>query len=250
MRLSKEQKGSLELSSQNAEEQSTISRNIDGLKEEIAGACIKSNQLPSSVVLCGACKTRSPVEIREAFGCGIQDFGENYVQEAEPKMRALADLQIVWHFIGRIQSNKTKLIAENFDWVQTVDRLSIAKRLSDARADSSKKDQPLNVCIQVNVDEEEQKAGVLVEDLADLINETAQLPHLNLRGLMAIPEVPERESDSGPAFRKLNDLFHQYARPEIRCWDTLSMGMSGDFKAAIEAGATLIRLGTSIFGPR
>ena len=236
--------------SQHAEEPLTISRKIDAVKDEVASTCAKVARASSSVVICGASKTRSPAEIREAFNCGIRDFGENYVQEAEPKMQALADAEIIWHFIGRIQSNKTKLIAEHFDWVQTVDRFSIARRLSDARAKSSKNDQPLNVCIQVNVDDEEQKAGVNVDELSDLINETAKLPNLRLRGLMVIPKAPEQASNSIDPFIKLKELFNTYAPPEASHWDTISMGMSGDFKEAIEAGATIIRLGTSIFGPR
>ena len=236
--------------SQHAKEPLTISRKIDAVKDEVASTCAKADRAHSSVVICGASKTRSPAEIREAFECGIRDFGENYVQEAEPKMQALADAEINWHFIGRVQSNKTKQIAEHFDWVQTVDRFSIARRLSDARAKASKKDQPLNVCIQVNMDEEEQKAGVNVDELPDLIRETAQLPNLRLRGLMIIPKAPEQASNSIDPFIKLKMLFETHAPSEASHWDTLSMGMSGDFKEAIEAGATIIRLGTSIFGPR
>lgn len=236
--------------SQHAEEPLTIPRKIDAVKDEVARTCAKVACASSSVVICGASKTRSPAEIREAFDYGIRDFGENYVQEAEPKIQALADVEIIWHFIGRIQSNKTKLIAEHFDWVQTVDRFSIARRLSDARAKSSKKDHLLNVCIQVNVDDEEQKAGVNVDELSDLINETAKLPNLRLRGLMVIPKAPEQASNSIDPFIKLKELFDIHTPPEASHWDTLSMGMSGDFKEAIKAGATIIRLGTSIFGPR
>ena len=236
--------------SQHAEEPLPISKKIDAVKEEVASTCARVDRAFSSVVICGASKTRSSAEIREAYDYGIRDFGENYVQEAAPKIEALADTEIIWHFIGRIQSNKTKQIAESFDWVQTVDRFSIARRLSDARAKSRKKDRPLNICIQVNVDDEGQKAGVNADELPDLIYETVHLPNLRLRGLMAIPKAPEQASDSMNPFIKLKELFNTHAPPEASHWDTLSMGMSGDFKEAIAAGATIIRLGTSIFGPR
>ena len=228
----------------------TISNNITSLKKVIASTCCEANRRSREVLICGASKTRSPAEIREAFDCGVSNFGENYMQEAQSKIEALTDIAITWHFIGRIQSNKTKLIADYFDWVQTVDRFSIAKRLSKARTNSNRKEDPLNICIQVNLDNEEQKAGVIEEELPDLVQATAELPGIRLRGLMAIPKVPEFESHSYEAFNKLKMLFRKHSLPKNYDWDTLSMGMSGDFKQAIRAGATIVRLGTSIFGPR
>ena len=170
----------------------------------------------------------------------MRDFGENYAQEAIAKIDALANLDIVWHFVGAIQSNKTRDIARHFHWVHTVDRLKVATRL-DAAAERT-----LNVCIQVNVDAEPQKAGVEPAELPDLIACVAELPRLKLRGLMVIPAP----GDTRSSFRRTRELFDEVAPRARRNWDTLSMGMSGDFADAIAEGANLVRIGTAIFGPR
>ena len=227
-----------------------ISERISRLREEIDSVCQRVDRKADEITILAASKQKSHIDISDASGCGIENFGENYLQEAETKMEALPDESLSWHFIGRIQSNKTKKIAERFDWVQTVDRMAIAERLSNARERSSSPAVPLNVCIQVNLDNEPQKAGVSVEELPDLISQVSTLPYLNLRGLMAIPQASQEETDSRAAFALLRRLFEDARCNDVNRWDTLSMGMSMDYRIAIEEGATMIRLGTTIFGPR
>lgn len=188
-------------------------------------------------------KRKSAALIREAFAAGVRDFGENYLQEALPKIQSLGDLPATWHFIGAIQSNKTRSIAEHFDWVHTVSSEKIARRLSD----QCPEDKTLDVCLQVNVDEDPQKAGVPPEEAATLLAEVKGFPRIRLRGLMTILQ---QHSDPLSGYRKLSDLWTQL-RPDAGArWDTLSMGMSGDFQAAIAAGATHVRVGTAVFGAR
>lgn len=186
-------------------------------------------------------KARNAAEIRAAYDGRQRHFGENYLQDAVPKMTALTDLDIVWHFIGAIQSNKTRDIARYFQWVHTVDRAKIANRLNAAT------ERPLDVCIQVNVDAEPQKAGVSPGELPDLVARFRELPRLRLRGLMTIPRA---DGDRRASFRRLKSLFDDLADEAGEHWDSLSMGMSDDFEIAIEEGATLVRIGTAIFGPR
>lgn len=186
-------------------------------------------------------KARDAADVRAAYAAGQREFGENYVQEATAKIAALADLDIVWHFIGAIQSNKTRDIADRFRWVHTVDRAKIASRLNAAAGDV------LDVCVQVNVDAEPQKAGVVPADLLALVAHIAALPRLRLRGLMVIPR---QGGDSRASFRRTRSLFETMAPRAGPHWDTLSMGMSDDFEAAVEEGATIVRVGTAIFGPR
>ena len=193
------------------------------------------------VRLLAVSKTRTAAEVRAAYRAGLEDFGENYVQEALAKMTALGDLNVAWHFIGAIQSNKTRDIARHFDWVHTVDRSRIASRL-DAAAP-----RPLNLCIQVNIDAEPNKAGVAPADLPSLIAHIATLPRLRLRGLMAIPRP---DANGRASFRRMRQLFNALAPHAGPHWDTLSMGMSADFETAIEEGATIVRIGTAIFGAR
>lgn len=193
------------------------------------------------VRLVAVSKTRSAAEVEAAHRGGLTDFGENYVSEALNKIAALEHLGLVWHFIGAIQSNKTRDIASRFQWVHTVDRPRIATRLDAAAA------RALDVCIQVNIDAEPQKAGVAPADAAALAAHIGDLPRLRLRGLMTIPRA---DGDARDAFRRARQLF-EALRPRAGAhWDTLSMGMSGDFAAAIEEGATIVRIGTAIFGPR
>ena len=190
------------------------------------------------VQLIAVSKTRSNSEIQEAVNAGQVHFGENYLQESLDKISFFKERELIWHFIGPIQSNKTALIAENFDWVHSVDRLKIAKRLSDQRDPSLGK---LNILIQINIDEEQTKSGLLLKDVNEIISEVSDLPNLSLRGFMCIPN-PE---NSDKSFSEMADLISKY--PFL---DTLSMGMSSDLELAIQNGATLVRVGTDIFGPR
>lgn len=199
-----------------------------------------------TVHLCAVSKTQSADIIRQAYQAGQKIFGENYVQEALAKQTALQDCDIEWHFIGPIQSNKTSLIAQHFDWVHSVDRLKIAQRLSDARpADCP----PLNICLQVNISDEPTKSGVSEEELVKLAQQVANLPRLRLRGLMAIPAPL---SDYHLQRAQFHHVYQAYERMKALGFalDTLSIGMSGDYEAAIAEGSTLIRLGTAIFGQR
>lgn len=188
-------------------------------------------------------KTRAAAEVASLRGAGIEDFGENYLQEALPKIRELADRGITWHFIGAIQSNKTRDIARHFDWVHTVDRVRVADRLNAAAH------RTLDVCLQVNVDREPQKAGVAPEQTGELLARVKELENLRARGLMAIPKEGDGEATRA-SFRRLRGLFDDLAPIAGPSWDTLSMGMSGDFEVAVAEGSTLVRIGTALFGPR
>ncbi len=188
-------------------------------------------------------KTRSAAEIRQAYAAGVTDFGESYLNEALEKIAALGDLPLCWHFIGPVQSNKTRGIAQQFHWLHSLDRLRIAQRLDrDRPADLP----PLQVLIQVNIDAEPQKGGVLPAELPALITQVRALPRLRLRGLMAIPAP----GGGATAFPRMQALFAQHADQGGPDWDSLSMGMSNDYLDAVAAGANLVRIGTAIFGPR
>jgi pyridoxal phosphate enzyme (YggS family) len=216
-----------------------IRRNID----EGARSAARS---PDSVRLLAVSKTHAPALIREAFEAGQTCFGENYVQEALDKIAALAGLPVEWHFIGPIQSNKTRPIAEQFDWVHGIDRLKIAQRLNEARPPGLS---PLNVCIQVNVSGEASKSGCEPEEVAGLAQAVAAMPRLKLRGLMAIPEPTADIALQHQRFRMLAQLQDALNRDGL-VLDTLSMGMSDDYQAAIEEGSTIVRIGTALFGQR
>lgn len=181
-----------------------------------------------------------------AYGAGQHAFGESYAQEALDKIAALRDLDMVWHFIGPLQSNKTKLIAENFAWAHSVERAKIAQRLSDQRPASLP---PINLCLQVNVSGEASKSGVAPSEVAALAQTVATLPNIKLRGLMAIPEATEEGTKQHAQFRLLRELYDRL-NAQGYALDTLSMGMSGDLEAAIAEGATIVRLGSAIFGER
>jgi pyridoxal phosphate enzyme (YggS family) len=221
------------------------------LTERITEAAARAHRLPGSVTLVAVSKTFPASDVLALARCGQRHFGENYVQEALAKIAAVRaaapDLPLQWHFIGPIQSNKTRPLAEHFDWVQSVDRLKIAERLSEQRpADLP----PLNVLLQVNVSGEASKSGVLPDDVPLLARAISALPALRLRGLMAIPEPaddPRRQRIPLAAMRLLYDSLRaaQYEQ-----WDTLSMGMSGDLEAAVAEGATMVRIGTALFGAR
>ena len=225
----------------------SISKRIAELNLRLNAAARKANRSAAGVRLIAVSKTHDAAAIRSAAAAGLQDFGENYLNEALPKIRALGDLRLTWHFIGAIQSNKTADIARNFQWVQTVDRLKIAERLSRQRPEGAG---PLNVLIQINIDDEPQKAGIRAAALAEFAAQLLPLPRIRLRGLMAIPRPVDDPAQQAAAFRRMRELFSAAKPTGATHWDTLSMGMSGDFEIAIAEGATMVRIGTAIFGPR
>ena len=212
-------------------------------------ACDSSGRDNGSVRVLAVSKTRSSAEIRLAYDSGIENFGENYVQEAVQKIHELRDLPLTWHYIGGIQSNKTKDLARYFQWVHSIDRANIASRLDAARAEF-RPNNPLNVCLQLNLDEEVQKSGVTAQDVEELLQHTKQLTHLRVRGFMTIPKPHSDSSFIQEGFRQAAELFRKYRDIGDDNWDTLSMGMSGDFANAVSERATLVRLGTVLFGPR
>ncbi|WP_085587719.1 MULTISPECIES: YggS family pyridoxal phosphate-dependent enzyme [unclassified Pseudomonas] len=222
---------------------STLADNLSAISARIASAAQAAGREPASVQLLAVSKTKPASAIREIHAAGVCDFGENYLQEALTKQQALGDLPLIWHFIGPIQSNKTKAIAEHFDWVHSVDRLKIAQRLSEQRPAGLA---PLNICLQVNVSGEDSKSGCAPADLPALAKAVAALPNLRLRGLMAIPEPTDDRAAQEAAFATLRQLQEGLDLG----LDTLSMGMSHDLEAAIAQGATWVRIGTALFGAR
>ncbi|EPJ91966.1 MULTISPECIES: YggS family pyridoxal phosphate-dependent enzyme [Pseudomonas] len=222
---------------------STIAGNIAQVEARIRAAALAVQRDVTSIHLLAVSKTKPAAALREAYAAGVRDFGENYLQEARAKQVELADLPLCWHFIGPIQSNKTRDIAEHFAWVHSVDRLKIAQRLSDQRpADLP----PLNICIQVNVSGEASKSGCNPADLPALAAAISGLPRLKLRGLMAIPEPTEDRAEQDAAFATVRTLQESLNMG----LDTLSMGMSHDLESAIAQGATWVRIGTALFGAR
>lgn len=224
----------------------TIGSNLQAVRERIATACAGAQRPVNEVTLLAVSKTFGPDAVREAHAAGQRAFGENYIQEAIEKMALLADLPLQWHCIGPVQSNKTRLVAQHFDWMHTVDRLKVAQRLSEQRPDDKP---PLNVCIQVNIDGGPSKSGVAPAEALELARQIAELPRLQLRGLMTIPEPAESYEAQLAVHAKAAALFHEL-RDAGLVLDTLSMGMSADLEAAIAAGSTMVRVGTSIFGGR
>ncbi|MCY6411902.1 YggS family pyridoxal phosphate-dependent enzyme [Acinetobacter sp. VNH17] len=212
--------------------------------DQIQLACERVQRDPASVQLLAVSKTHPSQSLRDMYQAGQRSFGENYLQEALTKIDELQDLEIEWHFIGHVQRNKTKHLAEKFDWVHGVDRLIIAERLSSQRLENRK---PLNICIQVNIDGQDSKDGCQPDEVAELVKQISQLSNIRLRGLMVIP-APE----NSVAFADAKTLFEQVRSQHARLqdWDTLSMGMSGDLDAAIAAGSTMVRVGTALFGAR
>ena len=227
----------------------SLGHSYDQARERLRNALEDAGRAQDAAKLLAVSKTKPAAMIRQAWQLGQREFGENYLQEALEKQTELADLDgIVWHFIGPLQSNKTRSVAEHFDWVHSVDRLKIAKRLSKQRPTHLA---PLNICLQVNISREESKAGVLPEELEALAREVATLPNLYLRGLMAIPAPVESVDAQRQPLAALREALTalQISLPDAPL-DTLSMGMSDDLEAAILEGATLVRLGTAIFGAR
>jgi pyridoxal phosphate enzyme (YggS family) len=206
--------------------------------------CNESGRESSEVIAIGASKTQSVQSIRQAYEGGITNFGENYLQEAEGKISQLPS-DITWHFIGAIQSKKSKKIARMFDWVHTIDRIEIAQLLNNARPEELGK---LNVCVQVNLDKEKSKSGIDLEEVDDFLWEIQNLDNLTVRGLMAIPKPKDNERQK-LSFKKIKNKFNELKK-NYNELDTLSMGMSADYQEAIAEGSTMIRIGTNLFGPR
>jgi PLP dependent protein len=227
-----------------------MSQNLQAVRQRIEAAAHAALRTPQSIHLLAVSKTFGPEAVIAAADAGQRAFGENYLQEALDKMAAVhaarPDLLLEWHFIGPIQSNKTRPIAENFDWVHSVDREKIAQRLSEQRPDDLP---PLNVCLQVNISGEDSKSGVAPGDLPELARKAAGLPRLRLRGLMAIPEPADDPERQRAPLRRLRDMQDQLTASGL-VLDTLSMGMSSDLEAAVAEGATIVRIGTAIFGHR
>jgi len=226
-----------------------IAFNIEEIRDRVSSSLKASNRPGDAVTLLAVSKTRSVAEICEAMAAGIEDFGENYLQEACVKISEISPSSSAsprWHYIGPIQANKTRTISELFHWVHTVDRLKIAQRLSAQRPEQLP---PLNICIQVNIDNEATKAGINLEDVPALAAEIHQLPGITLRGLMIIPQKEADNEQRKTTFRTLAKTLDtlKASIPEL---DTLSMGMSADYSLAIQEGATCIRVGSAIFGPR
>ncbi|MFW1746035.1 YggS family pyridoxal phosphate-dependent enzyme [Acinetobacter guillouiae] len=211
---------------------------------QIQQACLAANRDVSQVQLLAVSKTHPSTLLKEMYATGQRAFGENYLQEALEKIEDLTDLEIEWHFIGHVQRNKTKHLAEKFAWVHGVDRFIIAERLSNQREATQT---PLNICLQVNIDAQDSKDGCQPDEVADLVKQISQLKNLKLRGLMVIPAP-----DHPQAFSEAKQLFDQVKvhHAHTEDWDTLSMGMSGDMVEAIAAGSTMVRIGTALFGAR
>lgn len=225
----------------------TIAERIDSALQGITQAATSVHRPPNSVKLLAVSKTKPVSDIIEAYEAGQRMFAENYVQEGVEKVQELAHLtDIEWHMIGPIQSNKTKVVSEHFDWVQSVDREKIARRLNEQRPDNLP---PLNVCIQLNIDDEESKSGVKPDQLESLIQFIKSQEKLCLRGIMAIPKANPSDEEQQSTLGKLKELYDHYHK-SLANFDTLSVGMSSDMHAAIKNGSTMVRIGTAIFGKR
>ena len=225
---------------------STISEGLQAITTRISAAATAAGRALEDIQLVAVSKTFPPEDIRAAFACGQRAFGESYVQEALEKINDLNDLPLEWHFIGPIQSNKTRAIAETFQWVHSVDRLRVAQRLSDARPALLP---PLQVCLQVNISGEASKSGVAAAEVALLAEQVSHLSNVRLRGLMTVPRPTDDQEAQRAAFRSMRELLGSLRARGIAL-DTLSMGMSDDLEAAIQEGATIIRVGRAIFGER
>lgn len=221
------------------------SENIQKIILDIKENCNLSKRSVEDVILIGASKSQTVEKIIVAYEEGIKNFGENYLQEAEEKISKL-DQDIIWHFIGSIQSRKAKRIAEIFDWVHTIDSFKVAEKLNSSRPKSKG---ALNACLQLNIDDEESKSGLKIENLEEIIQKIEALENLKIRGLMVIPKPRDSEEEQREVFRKVKEIYDSLVR-QGHNFDTLSMGMTSDYGVAIQEGATMIRIGTGIFGPR
>jgi hypothetical protein len=222
----------------------SIAQRINKINTQIQKAELAYQRKPGSVLLLAVSKTKPAADIIKAYQAGLRHFGENYLQEALIKQQELVGLDIIWHFIGPIQSNKTKAIAQHFAWVHSVDSLKIARRLSEQRPHELP---PLNICLQVNISNEASKSGIGLDELPALVAEVNNLPGLNLRGVMAIPEPKLAFADQRVPYRVLYQAIKQLENAQL---DTFSFGMTGDLEAAIAEGSTLVRIGTALFGER
>jgi PLP dependent protein len=222
----------------------TITERFKLIRSQISEAERACNRQWGSVLLLAVSKTKPSEDIAEAYRAGQRHFGENYLQEALRKQQELGAYDITWHFIGPIQSNKTRPLATHFDWVHSVDSLKIAKRLSEQRPVHLP---PLNICLQVNISDEHSKSGITLAELPELCEQVAGLPNLNLRGVMAIPAPQDDFEQQRLPYKALYQAVAQLNRPDL---DTFSFGMTGDLKAAIAEGSTIVRIGTALFGER
>jgi len=223
-----------------------LKENLHNVRARVEQACKTAGRNPSGVTILAVSKKHPASRIRQLCGYGQAAFGENYVQEALGKQVQLADLPIEWHFIGPLQSNKTREVAAHFAWVQSVERPKTLRRLSEQRPAELP---ALNVCIQVNIDREPQKAGVMPEEAGELALLAANQPNIRLRGLMTIPRIAGEDHDPTDSYRRMHQLYRQLQEAGIGM-DTLSMGMSGDLEQAILQGSTMVRVGTDLLGPR
>lgn len=221
-----------------------INQNLEYIRRKIQQYCDAWNRKPDSVLLLAVSKTKPVTDIIEAYGTGQRHFGESYCQEAIKKQQELGAYDITWHFIGPIQSNKTKWLAKQFDWIHSVDSFKIARRLSEQRPVGLP---PLNICLQVNISGEQSKSGIDLKEFPDLCRQIAGLPNLNLRGVMAIPSPETDFEKQRMPYQTLYQAVKKHGNPEL---DTFSFGMTGDLNAAIAEGATIVRIGTAIFGER
>ena len=225
-----------------------IAQRITRVVDEIRMFAHRADRDPKQIKILPVSKQKTVTDILSLISQGFCEFGESYVAEALPKIETLASAQCTWHYVGVVQSNKTNRLARYFDWVQSVDRVQIGKRLADARHEFS--ETPLNICVQVNIDDEPTKAGVSVDEVPDLVEKLQEFPQLRIRGLMTIPNPKTHRDATRLSFRRMRELFERLKPKTSSQWDTLSMGMSADFGIAIEEGATMVRIGTALFGPR
>lgn len=223
----------------------TLPHNITKLQQRITAACAQNQRCATNVLLLAVSKTQSMAKLQEAYDLGLRHFGENYVSEALEKVPALPK-DIIWHFIGPLQSNKTRFIAENFHWLHSLDRLKIAQRLNEQRGEGLA---PLNCLIQINISDDANKSGIHPAEMMEFAQEILKLPHLQLRGLMTIPKAEQSLEDLEKDFANMAQLLRQLRVINEQA-DTLSMGMSGDMELAIRHGSTLVRIGTDLFGAR
>lgn len=224
----------------------SVANALQKINNDIERFCQRYQRDPSEVTLLAVSKTKPAEMVTDAIAAGQYAFGENYIDDALTKIEAIQDPACEWHFIGAIQSNKTKHIAAHFQWAHCIDRIKIARRLSEQRAATLP---PLNICLQINIDNDPNKAGIRVEEADALAKEVAQLPNITLRGLMCIPAVTDDHQQQRRSFTRMKSLLNQL-QITYPSMDTLSMGMSGDLEAAIAEGATIVRIGTAIFGKR
>ncbi|HEY8159736.1 MAG TPA: YggS family pyridoxal phosphate-dependent enzyme [Methylobacter sp.] len=222
----------------------SITQRLKQIRSKISDAELAYNRRPGSVLLLAVSKTKPAEDIAAAYQAGQRHFGENYLQEALRKQQELGAYDITWHFIGPIQSNKTRALATHFDWVHSVDSLKIAQRLSDQRPAHLP---PLNICLQVNISDEQSKSGIALTELPQLYEQIAKLPNLKLRGIMAIPAPQQDFEQQRQPYKTLYQAVAELKRSEL---DTFSFGMTGDLKAAIAEGSTIVRIGTALFGER